>query len=293
MFHNKMNRKLLVITLILTGTVLAYSQSRGTPNVLRVRTDANNALIVASTAQVNPVTTSVFNNTRLATDSNGALLVVGAGGGEVNASDVTPGAFTGTDTTNFSMVQVGTDNPGDRVNFTGSLGSDSYHFVDGLSTDSTLRIYFNSTIQYQSSGSIRANHGLTDLFILFAGNGFNESDSISFRNATNSVTGSKAVGLTESNFTYITGDTDGQTFTLPNDPAVLGLFWKFIVTQTQASNSMSIAPNTGETLRDGTSDCSTLTATAIGSVVEIQVTATGSGGHFTVVDKLGTWTCNP
>lgn len=114
-----------------------------------------------------------------------------------------------------------------------------------------------------------------------------------FRNIIESVTASKTPSEAESAEVYVTGDTDGQTFTLVNDPTTLGMYWDFVVTQTQASNSMSIAPPTGETLRDGTTNCATFTATAIGATARIMVTGTGSGGHFTVINKNGTWTCTP
>ncbi len=119
------------------------------------------------------------------------------------------------------------------------------------------------------------------------------SASILNRYQIESVTATKTPSVLESNEMYVTGDTDGQVFTLVNDPSTAGLFWNFLVTQTQASNSMSIAPSAGETLKDGTSSCSTLTATAIGSKVTIMVGTSGSGGSFNVISKTGTWTCNP
>lgn len=114
-----------------------------------------------------------------------------------------------------------------------------------------------------------------------------------FRYRMESVTTTKTPALIESGEFYYTGDTDGQTFTLLDNPTILGTMWNFVVTSTQASNSMSIAPPSGETLRDGVSTCSTFTSTTIGSTATIMVTATGSGGHFTVVNKLGTWVCTP
>lgn len=114
-----------------------------------------------------------------------------------------------------------------------------------------------------------------------------------FRYRLESVTTTKVTTVRESGEYYYTGDTDGQAITLLNDPTPLGTYWNFVVTQTQASNSMSIAPSAGETLRDGVSTCSTFAAVAIGATARIMVTATGSGGHFTVVDKLGTWVCTP
>lgn len=221
-------------------------------------------------------------------------------GDSLPASSVTPGTFDGSytfDATGCTANCLVFDTTGDGGN-DGSIvfnadGNESVVFTNGACFNSTIRIGFNSTIQVNSNGSLRFNHSQSDLFLMIADNGANNNDSVSFRNPTASVTAARPVLTTESNFSFRTGDTDGQTFTLPNDPTLAGLYWRLIVTQTQASNSMSIAPPAGETLRDGTSNCSTLTATEIGAVVVIEVTATGNGGHFTVVDKLGTWTCNP
>lgn len=68
----------LAITAITSYTL--YAQGSGTPNQLRVKTDANGYLLVAGSAQTNPVTQTVFSQTRLKTDSNGYLLVVVTGG---------------------------------------------------------------------------------------------------------------------------------------------------------------------------------------------------------------------
>lgn len=70
---------------------LLIAQSSGTPSQIRVLTDANGYLLVASTSQTNPISQpTVFTNTRLKTDSSGNLLVVlvgGGGGGTPGGSD--------------------------------------------------------------------------------------------------------------------------------------------------------------------------------------------------------------
>jgi hypothetical protein len=81
-----MYKRSLILTALLCSVALAatiYAQSRGTPSTLRVRIDANGSLVVASAAQVNPVTTVTFNNARLAVDSSGNLLTVISGGSGV------------------------------------------------------------------------------------------------------------------------------------------------------------------------------------------------------------------
>lgn len=101
-------KKRIAITSLVATAILAvtlYAQARGTPATLRVMVDANGALLTATTAQVNPVTTVVFNNARLAVDASGNLLTVasgGAGSGTVTniatTSPITGGAITTTGT---------------------------------------------------------------------------------------------------------------------------------------------------------------------------------------------------
>lgn len=57
------------------------ADTRGTPQQLRVQVDASGNLVVVNSAQVNPLTESVFENARLAVDAAGNLKVTGAGGG--------------------------------------------------------------------------------------------------------------------------------------------------------------------------------------------------------------------
>ncbi len=92
---------LIIVTLFVT----AYAQSRGTPSTLRVKIDANGALVTAAAAQVSPITTVTFNNARLAVDASGNLLTVVSGGSGVGtvtsvatSSPITGGTITSTGT---------------------------------------------------------------------------------------------------------------------------------------------------------------------------------------------------
>lgn len=67
-------RKTLLGVLLFGSVVIA--QNHGTPNQLRVITDANGYLLAAGGTQTAPLTTTVFSNTRLTTDANGNLLVI-------------------------------------------------------------------------------------------------------------------------------------------------------------------------------------------------------------------------
>jgi hypothetical protein len=104
------------------------------------------------------------------------------------------------------------------------------------------------------------------------------------------VTATKTTSLRESGEIYTnTGDTDGATITLVNDPTV-GVWWRFAVT---AAQTLTIVANTGETLKHGSSTCGTsLTSSTVGSTIEIWVPIGGSGGSAYTFGATGTWTCN-
>lgn len=85
-------RKLISILGLLSLSVALLAQGAGTPSTLRVRTDANNSLVITGAAQVNPVTSGVFSNRILRTDAAGNLQAVVTGGvisGQIQAP-VTP-----------------------------------------------------------------------------------------------------------------------------------------------------------------------------------------------------------
>jgi len=124
------------------------------------------------------------------------------------------------------------------------------------------------------------------------GGPFYFADPVFVADSIESVTTTKTTTARESGECYTTGDADGQTITLIDNATPVGSKFCFIVTQTQTSNSMSIAPDTGETLRLTGSSCATLTSTVIDSSVTIVATTGGSGGVWTVVSLVGTWVCN-
>lgn len=106
--------------------------------------------------------------------------------------------------------------------------------------------------------------------------------------AVEAVTVSKTTTLLESQETYTnTGDTDGATITLLNDPTV-GAVWHVAVTVAQ---TITIAPSAGESLYMGTDQCNTsMTANAIGATVTIRAVSGGSGGVYMAFGASG-WTC--
>lgn len=86
-----------------------------------------------------------------------------------------------------------------------------------------------------------------------------------------------------------TGDTDGQTFTLLNDPT-LGTHYCVAV---DAAQTVTVAPSAGESLYFGTDQCVvSLTSNATGSTLCVAAVVGGSGGKWFTMSSAGSWTCN-
>lgn len=104
-------------------------------------------------------------------------------------------------------------------------------------------------------------------------------------------TGAKTPTALESSELYTnTGDADGSSITLLNDPAV-GMTTRVAVT---AAQTITIAASAGESLRFGASTCGTsLTSATVGSTATIVAVTGGSGAIWATTEAMGTWTCNP
>lgn len=84
-----------------------------------------------------------------------------------------------------------------------------------------------------------------------------------------------------------TGDGDGSSITLPNDPTV-GAIFRVAATVAQ---TITLSPGAGETLYYEGDQCTvSLTSATIGTIVEV-VAATGGNGAIWIADGGG-WTCN-
>jgi hypothetical protein len=103
-------------------------------------------------------------------------------------------------------------------------------------------------------------------------------------------TGAKTPTALENNEVYTnTGDADGSTITLLDDPTA-GTIYHVMVT---AAQTITIAKNTGETLKFGSSTCGTsLTSNTVGSAVTIVAATGGSGAIWITLSSVGTWVCN-
>jgi len=86
-----------------------------------------------------------------------------------------------------------------------------------------------------------------------------------------------------------TGDTDGATLTLLDNPSA-GAWWNVAITVAQ---TLTITPPSGETLYLGADQCVvSITSNTIGSTLTIRAVVGGSGGVFMASGSLGTWVCN-
>ncbi len=107
---------------------------------------------------------------------------------------------------------------------------------------------------------------------------------------TEVVTTTKNPSTAESGECYTnTGDADGTAFTLPNDPSI-GSKYCFMSTVAQ---TMTISPNTGETIRYDGSTCATVTlGAAIGESAELRAATGGSGAMWILYMNTGGAVCN-
>lgn len=171
-----------------------------------------------------------------------------------------------------------------------------------LTTQGTLQVGGSALIQgtqlnLASGGVLRSNANGTKLAFPADGE-VNLTDNA----ATNSAglragtvvevnTTTKTPTALESNEFYTnTGDGDGSTFTLLNDPPI-GTTYRVGVT---AAQTITIAASAGETLKYGTSTCGTsLTSNSVGSSVTFVAATGGSGAIWITTATLGSWTCNP
>jgi hypothetical protein len=103
------------------------------------------------------------------------------------------------------------------------------------------------------------------------------------------VTATKSPTAVESKELYTnTGDADGASIALLNDPTV-GVFYRAAITTAQ---TLTITPGAGETLYLNGAACAvSITSSTVGSSLMV-VAATGGAGAIWIASGAGTWACN-
>jgi hypothetical protein len=102
------------------------------------------------------------------------------------------------------------------------------------------------------------------------------------------VTTTKTTTLAESNELYTnTGDGDGSTITLLNDPTI-GAVYTFVAT---AAQTITVVASSGETIESSGSTCATSVTLTDGQSVTIVAATAGSGAQWHVIAGVG-FTCN-
>lgn len=102
---------------------------------------------------------------------------------------------------------------------------------------------------------------------------------------------SKTTTLAESGEIYTnTGDADGSTATLLNDPTI-GANWTWIAMEAQ---TITISPSAGETIEADGSVCADVRiGAAVGESLTLVAAEGGAGGVFTPIASHGGFTCTP
>ncbi len=147
----------------------------------------------------------------------------------------------------------------------------------------TQQVKWGTAINSQDVGITRDAAGVMRVTNSSTGIG-----ALLFARNVEAVTTTKTPSAAESGEYYTnTGDTDGATITLTNDPSV-GLEFKAGVT---AAFTLTIVASAGESLYANGALCSTsLTSSTVGSGAVITAAVGGSGAIW-IANYTGTWSC--
>lgn len=170
----------------------------------------------------------------------------------------------------------------------GVAGAPAYSFIG----DENTGLYAGGADQlnFATGGTSRFQVTTSSVTITSALSGnASASEIVGFARNTNVVTTTASTsGSTSFDIYTNTGDTDGATVTLLNNPTI-GVCHKFIV---DAAQTFTVVPDSGETLYMGTDQCVTsMTANATGASFEVCAFTGGSGAKWGAFGASG-WTCN-
>ena len=155
--------------------------------------------------------------------------------------------------------------------------------------------FLGSVVSGASNGFIVLNKSAmtspADQEMNFTNNGASINAGIRYQNVVEANTGAKSPSALENAELYTnTGDADGSSVTLLNDPTV-GSTVSVAVT---AAFALTVAAGSGETLKYGSSTCGTsLVSSTVGSTATFVAATGGSGAIWVTTSSLGVWVCTP
>lgn len=282
--------------LILSTILLAAS---GTPNTIRVLTDATGALLVKSTSQTLPLSQpTVFSNTRLLTDASNNLQVVLTGTVTPTfpllaptSTDCTapPYSFTGRTTTGLNSQAANTWNlcgggtlglSGNTTTVTSSL---QFLFPDGTAANPAMSFTSQGIGFFRAGSSIVAYSGDgTNQNIMFSNSGLfigqtlplgfgpvASADTKLFRTAANQI----GWGGTTAAFPSIKRNVTALNFRLADDSGDAPIAFSTSTASVSSISPILQGSGTGVTVANvGANSCGTSTATIAGNQISGVIT---------------------
>lgn len=195
-----------------------------------------------------------------------------------------------------SSVSYGFNTDGDDTGFwlngNGNLVASTANVARWQLNSAAMRIQSSIQVNWSSGDptSAGADVGLarSAVGVLRVANGSTGLGYLQWGSNVVANTGTATPGVADSRNLYTnTGDADGSTVTLPNDPTI-GTCFDFAV---RVNQNLTIAPSTGESIQDaGTNGTTSSVSNTVGSTMRVCAITNGSGAVWQVMFKTGTWT---
>jgi hypothetical protein len=224
------------------------------------------------------------------TDTAGA-----AAGGDVTiaggvAARLTSGNANGGDIILDGGAGIGTGTAGQvLLNDAGTSAAPAIAFA--ASTGTGIYDGAGGNMRFASAGSQKmliSTSSITAVAPLNGNSAGSEISGFAF-NTTVVTTTATTSGSTAMDMYTNTGDTDGATITLMDNPTQ-GICYMFGV---DAAQTLTVVPSTGETLYEDGDQCAvSLTSSTVGSAIKICAMTGGSGAKWVTIGGASVWACN-
>lgn len=277
-------RYVALVAILSVGSAILISQGTGTPNTLRVRTDANGYLLAAGAAQTNPITTSTFANTRLRTDASGNLLVA-----------TTAGTWSGLQTFPDGIAVTGSMNT--ATNGIAVTSTDGMVLSNNTASTAAIPVQQSPRLRFRSqvwNTTVTAANNTNDWFIeSLPASATTPSGALNFRSSLNGAASTLPLSLLSSGFASFAGSVSISTtgsFQIASRNRILSAA-DGLTGINNTNQSTGIQINVGTAAPTLTS-CGTGTVTAHSTNTAGEVTATGATA-CTVTFGLPNWSFQP